>query len=202
MDTANPPDHVLDARRHSSVDDVNDLLLEHRFDCENTGNLTCTKKTGLAEGNFDLFEGGLNTCGSVGDPHGKDKDFGFSKLREPQPTNKFPLPGIISSSTKVDSWPRFKRRKVEDKQANCLSASPSFRVQKFHDIQKGYKSSYSRIADNNSNAVSDFQAFPLSHEGNANKSSDMIYQKMECHITDGNESSPRFQIQEVLIFLM
>lgn len=120
-------------------------------------------------------------------------------------TNRLPWE---RNSAKVDSWPQFKRRKVEDYLTYSFSASPSFRVQNICTTQGDPRSRSLKSVEYNSDAVFQYQEPPLSHEGdvspsNVNMSSDVrIYQQIKCHSTHGIESSPILQKEEVCALLV
>lgn len=131
----NKPDNVLDARQGFRVNEEKKFLQhQHNFGCKNINNLVGTEKMDLVEGCFKLIEGGVSISGSVGDPQDEVNNFGSLGFGETQPTYTSSLYKNRSRHIEADSWPQSKRRKIEDQQTNCFSASPSFRVQRLHDI--------------------------------------------------------------------
>lgn len=199
----NQPDDDLDARRRCSVDDENNLLQhKHRFDCESTDNLASMENMSLEDGSDDLAEEGLNISALVGDPQDEDNNFSRLEFGEAQATLLSSLPKNKFMHTKFDSWPQFKRRKIEYQETNCFSASASLREQKLHNMQGSHTSSHSKTVENESDVAPKPLEFSSSRERNGSESSDMFLQKMECHLTDGTFSPPILERQqEVLICL-
>lgn len=200
----NKPDEVLDARRCCSVDDENSLQQhKHSFNCENEDTLASTEIMSLVDGGNNFAKEGLNTSASVGDPQKEDNNFGYSEFSEAQPTFMSTLPKNKFRHTKFDSWPQFKRRKIEYQHTNCFSASTSSREQKAYDLQRGHISSHSKAFVNESDAIPKLLAFSSSCEQKGSASSDMLLEKMDCHLTDDTFSPPILKSeQEVLIFLV
>lgn len=199
----NQPDDDLDARRLCSVDDENNLLQnKHSFDCESTDTLASTENMSLEDGSYNLAEAGSNISASVGEPQNEDNNFSRLEFGEALPTFMSSLPKNKFMHTKFDSWPQFKRRKIENQQTNCFSASASLRKQKLHNMQRGHTSSHSKTIENESDAVPKPLEFSSFREQNGIESSDTFLEKMECHLTDNTFSSPILERQqEVLICL-
>ncbi|KAK1404965.1 hypothetical protein POM88_004570 [Heracleum sosnowskyi] len=193
----NQPADVLDARRRCSVDEENNLLQhKHSFDCESTDTLASTEKLSLEDGSDNLAEEGLITSASVVDPQNEDKNFSPLEFGEAQPTFLSSFPKSKYMHSKFDSWPQFKRRKIEYQQTNCFSASASLREQKLQNLQGDMVSSHSKTVENELDAVLKLQAFSSSRERNGIESSDTYLEKMECHLTDGTFSSPILKRQQ------
>lgn len=136
------------------------------------------------------YKEGLSTSGSVGDPQDEDNNFGSLGFGGTQPTYTSSLSKYRSRHKKDDSWPQSKRRMIEDQQTNCFSASPSFRVQRLHDIQVEH-------SEDVFDAGSKLPAVYSSHKQNFSWRSDLFNEKMECLLIDETLSSPMFRRQQV-----
>ncbi|KAA8523542.1 hypothetical protein F0562_009965 [Nyssa sinensis] len=183
------------------VDSQNVLHLENKLDWGSALNMACSAKT-MWERKSQLGEDGLSAYGSVGSPYSEDKNFSYMKLRELRfAKNSSPPERRLGPATQ-DSWPQFKRRKIESQQTNFFSASPSFRVQKLQSTESNPENRYlNRVEDNAEDALK-FQYFPVSHEGDVKQSNvykrpDVeIYQKGKCLLADGIGSSIKLQLEE------
>lgn len=107
-----------------------------------------------------------------------------------------------------DSWPQHKRRKIEGQLTDVLSASPSLREEGLKLINRDSIRESLNGAEDNPNAVLESQHFSLSDEEDVAQLDtskillEEMHQNEEGHMIEGSESSPRMQVEEVLVFLL
>ena len=116
------------------------------------------------------------------------------------------MPSVSFSLGLHDSQPQHKRRKIEFKLTEVLSASPSLRKEGLKLIHRDSVSENLDGAEDILKAVFESQHLSLSHEdaarSDASKSSvEELQQNGEGHIIEGSEASTRLQVEEVLVFL-
>ncbi|CAI9760369.1 unnamed protein product [Fraxinus pennsylvanica] len=73
-------------------------------------------------------DNGLLSSNSVGSLHHGNEILSISSASDPQITKKHSPPERRSRPAEEHSWPQIKRRKIEDKQTNNFTTSPSLRV--------------------------------------------------------------------------
>ncbi|KAL3508362.1 hypothetical protein ACH5RR_027763 [Cinchona calisaya] len=182
MGTLDPANIIVDAAgQHCVNENQNSSCLGSRPCSGSMSNVSGIEKTlkSSSLGGDDLF-----TCGSVGSPLGIRENLDVLRSQELQIAKK-PVVERNLRYVDVDSWPRSKRRKIQDQETNFFSASPSFRVKKQYTGQMGSGSiKLKEVGDN-------VKTVPV------NESTDVeIYQKMACQLTDGMESLPKLQTEE------
>lgn len=136
----------------------------------------------------------LYTCGSVGSPLGNHENHDVLRSGEFQIAKK----SVVERNLRygeVDSWPRSKRRKTQDQETYCFSASPNFRVKKQYARQMDFRSmKLKKVGDN--------VEFVPAYASPVNESTEVeICQNMACQLTEGKESLPKLQTKEVSILL-
>ncbi|CAN4102612.1 unnamed protein product [Withania somnifera] len=83
-------------------------------------------------------------------------------------------------SVKLDSWPQVKRKKVEDKQANCFSACPNSQMLKLYQVHMDAVSLNFNTRQEKTGNVVEQTPFRI-------KSSNVgIYEKKNCHLKEGS----------------
>ena len=142
---------------------------------------------------------------SLGRCISEDKHVYSSKSTEEQ-ILKNGMPSVSFSLGLHDSQPQHKRRKIEFKLTEVLSASPSLRKEGLKLIHRDSVSENLDGAEDILKAVFESQHLSLSHEdaarSDASKSSvEELQQNGEGHIIEGSEASTRLQVEEVLVFL-
>jgi hypothetical protein len=107
-----------------------------------------------------------------------------------------------------DSWPQHKRRKIKGQLTDVLSASPSLSEEGPKLINRDFITESLNAAEDNPNAFLEALHFSLSDEEDVAQldiSKDLLedmHQNEEGHMIEGSESSPRMQVEEVLVFLL
>lgn len=135
-----------------------------------------------------------------------DKQVIFEKSTEDQ-IAKNATPGGSYSLGLEGSWFQHKRRKIEGRPTNLLSASPSLREEGLTLINRGSVSENLNDAEDYSKAVLQTLHFSLSPEKGVaqldmgNSLAEAKHQNEEGHMIEGFESSPRLHVEEVLAFV-
>ncbi|KAI8012016.1 hypothetical protein LOK49_LG06G00328 [Camellia lanceoleosa] len=184
-------------------EDNQDLIcIENKLDEGNmSGGLACSART-MLERKSHVGEDGLLACGSVGSLHSKEKNFSSSEIRELQLLESSLQLGRRLRSVSEDSWPQFKRRKIDGQRTNFFSASPSFRVKEIHGMGGHTMNKNVKSMEDNLETVLQIECLPVSHKGdaaqlNADKSPDMeLNQKVNYHLYEGIEPSPELQLEQ------
>ncbi|XP_057473858.1 uncharacterized protein LOC130762211 isoform X1 [Actinidia eriantha] len=132
----------------------------------------------LLKRNSRMGEYGLLECGSIGSLHSEDKNFSSSRVID-QLLEKSSLPGRRLRSAIEDSWPQFKKRKIEGQQTKFFSASPSFRGKEIHSIGGHTTNGYLKSQRDNLGSILQFQCFAVSHEGDVAQSRAGKYPKVK-----------------------
>ncbi|CAL5392563.1 unnamed protein product [Camellia sinensis] len=197
-----PSSAVLDVRQCYEEDNQDLMCIENKLDEGNmSGGLACSART-LLERKSHVGEDGLLACGSVGSLHSEEKNFSSSEIRELQLLESSLQLGRRLRSVSEDSWPQFKRRKIDGQQTNFFSASPSFRVKEIHGMGGHTTNKNVKSMEDNLETVLQIEFLPVSHEGdaaqlNADKSPDMeLNQKVNYHLSEGIEPSPELQLEQ------
>ncbi|CAL5390292.1 unnamed protein product [Camellia sinensis] len=197
-----PSSAVLDVRQCYEEDNQDLMCIENKLDEGNmSGGLACSART-LLERKSHVGEDGLLACGSVGSLHSEEKNFSSSEIRELQLLESSLQLGRRLRSVSEDSWPQFKRRKIDGQQTNFFSASPSFRVKEIHGMGGHTTNKIVKSMEDNLETVLQIEFLPVSHEGdaaqlNADKSPDMeLNQKVNYHLSEGIEPSPELQLEQ------
>ncbi|CAI9772781.1 unnamed protein product [Fraxinus pennsylvanica] len=141
---------VLDERRRLPLRETQIFsFLDGEVSTKREHNLSCDKR------DLDRSplhgENGLLTCNSFGSLHCEDEIINISSA--PQITKKHSPPERRFRPAKERSWPQIKRRKIEDRQTNSFTTSPSFRVQKPNCIQPDSTTSCLKNAETKGDAV-------------------------------------------------
>ncbi|MCD7456025.1 hypothetical protein HAX54_030498 [Datura stramonium] len=106
---------------------------------------------------------------------------------ETENARKSSLFGGRFRSVKLDSWPQFKRRRVEDKQTNCFSVCPSSQMSKLYQAQMDAVSLNFSISQEKTDNVVEHTPFRA-------KSSNMgISEKKSCPLKEGISSLRKLQ---------
>ncbi|CAI9088210.1 OLC1v1022484C1 [Oldenlandia corymbosa var. corymbosa] len=124
----------------------------------------------------------LLTRGSVGSSHTGHEIFGISESRELQISEKPVVQNVIS--IKMDSWPRSKRRKIQDNETDCFSASPSFRIRK-HFLTQIESDTVKNIEDNKDSVLG--VASPVNESAHRE-----VYQNMTLQLTEHQPQTGKF----------
>lgn len=157
-----------------------------------------------------IIDSGISQCrnaDSLGRRMHDEKHVVCSKSTEDQ-IAKNAMPRGSSSFGLEDSWPQHKRRKIEGQLTGVLSASPSLREEGLKLINRDSISESLNGAEDNPNAVLESQHFSLSDEEDVQQLDisksllEEMHQNEEGHMIEGSESSPRMQVEEVLVFLL
>ncbi|XP_059666562.1 uncharacterized protein LOC132312277 [Cornus florida] len=185
------------------VDNQNLLHPEDKLDWRSKGIVASDERNLQERRKTRLVEGSLFEYGSVGSVHNEEKNASCINS-EFQVAKKSFLPQRSLSSAMQDSWPQFKRRKIEGQQTKFFSASPSCRVERLHSIERGPAKRYLRTVEN-AGAVPEFKKIPVSHEVDARQSNvyenpDVeMHQAGKCILAEENEPSPKLELEEDLL---
>ncbi|CAL5390268.1 unnamed protein product [Camellia sinensis] len=197
-----PSSAVLDVRQCYEEDNQDLMCIENKLDEGNmSGGLAWSERT-LLERKSLVVEDGLLACGSVGSLHSEEKNFSSSEIRELQLLESSLHLGRRLRSVSEDSWPQFKRRKIDGQRTNFFSASPSFRVKEIHGMGGHTTNKNVKSMEDNLETVLQIECLPVSHEGdaaqlNSDKSPDMeLNQKVNYHLSEGIEPSPELQLEQ------
>ncbi|XP_022855628.1 uncharacterized protein LOC111376856 isoform X2 [Olea europaea var. sylvestris] len=98
-------------------------------------------------------ENGLLTCNSAVSLHHEGEILNISSASDPQITKKHSPPERRFRPGEENSWPHIKRRKIEDKQANSFTTSPSFRVRNPYCIELDPTTSCLKNTETKGNAI-------------------------------------------------
>ncbi|XP_027063335.1 uncharacterized protein [Coffea arabica] len=139
-------------------------------------------------GSSSLGGNDLLTPGSVGFPLDHES-LDLSKSEEPKIAKKSVVQRDLRS-LQVASWPKSKRRKIQDQEADSFSASPSFRV------KKHYPSDLNSTIMNPKKAGDNIVSVP-GHASLATDSTEKeVYQKIACQLIEEIEPSPKVQSEK------
>ncbi|KAL6976184.1 hypothetical protein U1Q18_024974 [Sarracenia purpurea var. burkii] len=195
-----PSGVVLDVRQCYVEENQGLMRVESKLDTGNIGGLAFNERT-LQERKSYAAEDGILARGSVGSLRSKDTNFSSSRMID-QLLEKSLLPGRRLRFATEDSWPQFKRRKIEDQQTNFFSASPSFRAKEIHSIGRHNMNRCLKSFGDNLESVLQFPISPVSREGdvvqsNAGKSSNVkMHQNVKYCLTPGIEPSTVQQLEQ------
>ncbi|KAL3503632.1 hypothetical protein ACH5RR_038081 [Cinchona calisaya] len=112
----------------------------------------------------------------------------LSKSRELQIAKKSLIQRNLGSF-EVNSWPKNKRRKIQDQEADSISASPSFRVTKHYPGEMGSSTSTKEVGEN-------VEMMPEHASLMSGITEIEVYQKVACQLIEEMESSPKLQSEK------
>nr|XP_016483516.1 PREDICTED: uncharacterized protein LOC107804187 [Nicotiana tabacum] len=132
-------------------------------------------------------ENDMVTCSPLQSGHSDNENVNLSISSDIENARVLSLFDGRFRSAKMDSWPQVKRKKIEDKQANCFSDCPKSEMSKLYRIQMDAISlNFNTIQEKSGNVVE--------HTPFRVKSSNSgISEKINCHLKEGAPSSPKLQ---------
>lgn len=187
MGTLGPTDNLIGPEGQYDVGENQNLSDLGTKPCSGyASNMSSTKQV-LASSSLGVND--LLTCSLTGSSLSDSEILDLSESRELQISKKSVAQNL--ASLKVDSWPRSKRRKIQEKETDCFSASPSFRVKRhFPGQMEG--ASLKKVGENTETVL--VIASPVNESSQRE-----AYQNMADQLTEEMESSPKLQTEEVSV---